>query len=124
MKLNVTNLLTVAAAAALHLSACNTIKGLLGDDEAAKTEAVPTAEATETAAPADTAPEATAPADPSAAPTAEAPTIAAANEADVKRFDDEQKLDAPADTKIKDKATSVLKEPPDVAVVALLKPGH
>jgi hypothetical protein len=98
---------------------------MLGDKEEPKTEAEPTAEAKATdEAPADTAPAETAAPDPSAAPSAEVAEINAANEADVKRFDDEQQLDAPADTKISDKASTVIKEPPSGEVVALLKPGH
>ena len=53
----------------------------------------------------------------------EVATISAVNEADIKRFDDEQKLEAPADTKVKDKASTIIKEPPNGAVVALLQPG-
>lgn len=122
MKLSVTKVLALVALGAIPLAGCNTIKGLLGDKEAPTTEAEPTTEATETAPPAS-APAETAAPDVSAAPSAEVPAIVAVNAADIKRFDDEQQLEAPADTKVKDKASTIIKEPPNGAVVALLQPG-
>jgi hypothetical protein len=123
MKLNVKTTATLVALGVAALAGCNTIKGLMGgDEEAPKTEAEPSAETTATAAPTPVATETAAPEiTASAAPTAE--PITAANEADIKRFDDEQKRDVPAETKIKDKATTVIKEPPSGAVVALLQPA-
>jgi hypothetical protein len=123
MKFSVTKVLALAALGAITLSGCNTIKGLLGDKEAPTTEAEPSAATSTTeVTPPATAAETAAP-DVSAAPTAEVPQIAAVNEADIKRFEDEQKLDTPADTKVKDKASTIIKEPPNGAVVALLQPG-
>lgn len=112
---------------ACGLFGCNTIKGLLGGgEEAPKTESEPTPEATAeaTAAATEAAPEETAPdTSASAAASAEVVAINAVNEAEIKRFDDEQKLEVPADTKLKDKATNVVKEPPAGDLVAVLQPG-
>jgi hypothetical protein len=98
---------------------------LAGDEEAPKTEAEPTeATAEATAAATEAAPEETAPdTSASAAASAEVAAINAVNEAEIKRFDDEEKLDAPADTKLKDKAANVVKEPPSGDLVAVLQPG-
>jgi hypothetical protein len=125
-----TALVGVASLGLLQLASCNTIKGILGGDKDKKetTEAEPT-----TAAVASS----TAPSEPSVAPTGSAeaeasasaaasaavPQIQAANEADVKRFDDETKLDAPQDTKLKEKVANVIKEPPAGELVAVLQPG-
>lgn len=123
MKSNLTKAVIVAVLGATALSGCNTIKGLIGGEEAAtETEAEPSAEATASAAP-ELPATATASPDPSAAPSAEVADIEAANEADIKRFDDETKLPAPADTKIKARASTVIQEPPDGEVVALLQPA-
>jgi hypothetical protein len=124
MKFSVTTVLALLALGSFPLAGCNTIKGLLGDKEPPKTEAEPSAAASATeAAPSATAPVETTAPEASAAPSADVAQISAANEADVKRFDDEQKLEAPADTKVKDKASTVIKEPPSGDVVALLQPG-
>lgn len=113
--------------AACGLFGCNTIKGLIGGDKETPTtesEPAPEASAEATAAATEAAPEETAPdTSASAAASAEVAAINAVNEAEIKRFDDEQKLEVPADTKLKDKATNVVKEPPSGDLVAVLQPG-